>query len=757
MKSKVAIIFFIVFLFITSQKLHSQVFTDVYSSTNIPLGGIIEIFDYDNDGLEDWVYEIYGDSTFHLLKNQGNGNFTDVTVSSNFPRINPSQYFANTNDPTPVPVDIDNDGDYDIFYWETFGGDLHLHLWENRSGVFQEVSACIGWANSLLTGNLYADGMRAFSFVDYDKDGDLDITYNTVFDNATPQSTLILRNDINSNGLFAYSDTLITGFPIGLATRLYPFDFDNDGDFDFIGWEITPGQFATFNFHTIKLYRNDDSLFTDISALSGLAAANYSGGMTYFDYNNDGFLDVLFGCTDNNFNSPPDNKFFQNNGDGTFTDITSINNVHYSNHYNGPTGIDYNNDGYEDLCFDMSGFGMNHAPFYTNYSSVFVENADTLGINVILPGGQNSTGGRRWIDYNNDGLLDLFVGQGVVDYLFQNNLPNSNSKYLNITLQGCISPTDPSGARVVVFANGHKQTRYFISERVSTSRVSSKILHFGLSASSVADSINVFWPSGIITRLYNVASDQDLLIHEDSNCTRQPSLIASSIYTLNRSICQGDSLYAGGGYQTQPGTYYDYYPISGGCDSLVITNLSFSLVLPSPQTIYGPDTVCAGQQNVTFSILPVLGASSYQWSIPVGSTLNSGGGTTSINITLGNSPGYIVVSAVNSCSMSLPTHFYVYTTICTGIEDLQELTSLSVYPNPVNDKLHIQYELNSAKDISIFLKDIFGRDVLDPIHKINITGLQTDQFSTNSVSMGMYILQIKSGDQSVNHRIIINH
>ena len=754
MKTKNLLLIFGLISILNLSKARAQTFTDVYSSTNIPHGEIFEIFDYNNDGLEDWVYLKNGATYFSLLQNNGNGNFTDVTVSAGFPSLDPNLI----GDIAPQVVDIDNDGDFDVFYWETLSGSVMLHLWENRNGVFKEVSSCIGWDNPILTVSPYSDGFKSFTFIDYDKDGDLDITYNDFY--SSTQSTILLRNDININGAFDQKIVLITGYPSTHITRVYPFDFDNDNDFDFIGWETTPSSSATFNFQPIKLFRNDGSgIFSDISSSSGLTSSNYYGGITYFDYNNDGFLDVLFGCTDNNFNATPDNKLFQNNGDGTFTDITSINNLHSSNHYHGvATAIDYDNDGDEDVCWDRSGFSMNLASFFTNQSSSFVENSQALGINVYYTGGQNYTGGRRWVDFDNDGLLDEFVGSGsTTNYLFKNNLSIATSKYLNVTLKGCSSPTDPSGARVVVYCNGHSQTLYYISDRVSTNKISSKILHFGMGSSDQADSVIVYWPSGNVTKEFTINANQSLLIEEDPMCTRSPSYIASVIDTLNATMCSGDSLFVGGAYQFLPGTYLDYYPLSGTCDSLVLTNLSYSPQLPPPSIITGPDTVCENQQNVIFAIQPVSGANSYQWSVPVGSTLNSGGGTASINITFGTGAGYVVVSAVNSCGIGLPASFYVTTETCTGIDEISGLTSLYLYPNPSDNILNVGFSVSQLKNFTLDIKDVVGKSLIHPKVLSNLIGSSSIQIPIDHLANGIYFLVLSSEDGMTAKKIVIEH
>ena len=75
---------------------------------------------------------------------------------------------------------------------------------------------------------------------------------------------------------------------------------------------------------------------------------------------------------------------------------------------------------------------------------------------------------------------------------------------------------------------------------------------------------------------------------------------------------------------------------------------------PAPASIIGSSSFCQ-TSSANFSTNPVVGATSYTWSVPVGSTINSGQGTTSINVTFGNTSGNISVTANNSCGSSLPT------------------------------------------------------------------------------------------------------
>ncbi len=134
-------------------------------------------------------------------------------------------------------------------------------------------------------------------------------------------------------------------------------------------------------------------------------------GVAIFDYNNDGWMDVLFVNTgESTFfhpGQPPRTALYRNNRDGTFTDVTEQAGLNPNFFGMGIAVGDYDRDGYEDVF--LTGYGRCYL-YHNQGNGTFSDVTDTSGLNV--PGWSTSA---VWFDYNNDGRLDLFVAQ-FADY-----------------------------------------------------------------------------------------------------------------------------------------------------------------------------------------------------------------------------------------------------------------------------------------------------------------------------------------------------
>jgi hypothetical protein len=186
------------------------------------------------------------------------------------------------------------------------------------------------------------------------------------------------------------------------------------------------------------------------------------GGVALFDYNNDGLLDIFFtngAAIPSLEKTGPQywNRLFRNNGDGTFTDVTEQAGLQGIGYSMGVAAGDYDNDGFVDLY--VTGLNRNQL-FHNNGDGTFTDVTEKAGVAGIVPKlGKAWSVTAGWFDYNNDGLLDLFV----VNYL--------NYSIASATL--CVqqghpaycSPVDFLGTPNILYRNNGDGTFTDVSEQ----------------------------------------------------------------------------------------------------------------------------------------------------------------------------------------------------------------------------------------------------------------------------------------------------
>jgi enediyne biosynthesis protein E4 len=186
-----------------------------------------------------------------------------------------------------------------------------------------------------------------------------------------------------------------------------------------------------------------------------------TGGVAVFDYNNDGFLDIFF---TNGAEIPslkktnPSfyNRLFRNNGDGTFTDVTEKAGLAGVGYSMGVAAGDYDNDGFVDLY--VTGFNRNQL-FHNNGDGTFTDVTEKARVSGLVQGqGKSWSVTAGWIDYNNDGLLDLFV----VNYL-DYSISTAHSCQTDSIVDYC-SPNEYRGTPNILYRNNGDGTFTDVSQ-----------------------------------------------------------------------------------------------------------------------------------------------------------------------------------------------------------------------------------------------------------------------------------------------------
>lgn len=449
--------------------------------------------DYNNDGLIDLYVSNYKDKNI-LYKNTGNDTFADVTDLANV---------GDTGAGTDVAWgDYNNDGFLDLFLVNGLGpgyGDKKVLFKNKGDGTFVNIAEKAGIEN-------LAFGM-CVSLADYDNDGLLDVyfTNNAHVMICSGQSNKLFKNNGNDTFIDVTEEAGVGDFGNGMGVAWC--DYDNDGDQDLYVLNFVNSNIDPPENNLSALYNNNgDGTFT-----LSLNAVNSIGGhgVAWGDYNNDGFMDVYIANVKDILPSGK-NVLYRNNGDGTFTDVTDFAGVGDENDSPEATWVDYDNDGDLDLHVVNGGIAA------SSESRLYQNNGDGTFTDVAQEAGIQYRGfgvGASWGDYNNDGFMDVYrVNYNEPNILYRNN--RNTNHWIEIKTQGTMSNASGIGARVQVVSGELNQIRE-VSGGDGFCSQDSLVVHFGLGTHDTIDTLEIHWPSGNEQLLENVEADQILTIAEE--------------------------------------------------------------------------------------------------------------------------------------------------------------------------------------------------------------------------------------------------
>jgi len=442
--------------------------------TDRGVGTVCAWADYDNDGFEDLLFAV--DGAVHLYRNNRDGTFDRDTNSAFATLVGGEIYSAAWGD-------YDNDGFLDLFTVFSDGGALFYR--NNGNGTFTKISfASLGasWG----------------SWVDFDRDGFLDLFVGG-------NQNYLYRN--NGDGTF---NQITQDQSRILAAIGAPFgswgDFNNDGFPDLF---LTSTDLGGGSQQNVLFQNNGDGTFKKVTTGPIATDSFFSFGGNWGDYDNDGNLDLFVANIKGG-----GNHLYRNNGDSTFTEVT--NTVLTLDRTISVSGVwgDYDNDGYLDL-FVANGLNSIAKNF------LFHNNGDGSFTKILtgsLVNDMGTWGPPAWADYDNDGFLDLVVGNHrdpQANNLLYHNNGNSNN-WMKFKLVGTASNRAAIGAKVRVKATIGGKT-FWQSREISCSDrggVNSLVAHFGLGDATNAETVRIEWPSGTVQEFPKVPAKQFLTVVE---------------------------------------------------------------------------------------------------------------------------------------------------------------------------------------------------------------------------------------------------
>lgn len=407
--------------------------------------------DYDNDGFSDvlvlrgaWFMD-QGRIPNSLLKNNGNGTFSDVTVEAGLFSKYPTQ--------AATWADFNNDGWLDLFIGNEAGNkiDVPCELFISNKGKFMNVTDQAGLA-------AIRGIVKGVSSGDINNDGFTDLYLSIMGKN----NILLLNKGTDPNsGIPLFGDftaqTGVTGPLTSFPTWMW--DFNNDGKLDiFAGsYDLANPKVAAnmakhfleedYNPSQIYIYENKgQGKFEEVSAKMGITEPAYVMGSNYGDIDNDGSLDFYLGTGAPNYSAVVPNKMYKGNNGKSFEDVTAAARLGHLQKGHSISFGDIDNDGDQDIFHVLGG---------------------------------------------------AFEGDVFKDAFFENTNDNSNN-WITILAEGTTSNRSAIGAQIQVVCSDEKGKQSTFYHRVTTGGSfgsSSLQQEIGIGKAKAIDKISVRWPN----------------------------------------------------------------------------------------------------------------------------------------------------------------------------------------------------------------------------------------------------------------------
>lgn len=408
-------------------------------------GGVI-VDDFDGDELLDVMVSDWDPrGQLRFFRNDGHGTFTDRTVAAGLTGI--------TGGLQLVHADYDDDGDLDVLvlrggWWYEHGRIPNSLLQNHGDGTFTDVTFAAG------LGERFAPTQTA-AFADYDLDGDLDLYIGNETSPRAPGMSELYEND--GKGHFVERAAQAGVANGGYAKGVTWGDYDNDR---------YPDLYVSSRDGDNRLYHNlGNGRFEDVAAKAGVTAPKGSFPTWFWDFDNDGALDLFVA----NFDTGVGHiggyvtghplpyarmRLYRGDGKGGFTDVAPQMGLDYPAMPMGSSFGDFDNDGWLDFYLGTGDpqFGslMPNLAFRNRDGKTFANVTMATGLGHLQKGH-----GIAFADLDHDGDQDVFevLGGAYPADKFRNALfenPGFGNHWLTIRLVGTRSNRCAIGARIHV-------------------------------------------------------------------------------------------------------------------------------------------------------------------------------------------------------------------------------------------------------------------------------------------------------------------